>query len=234
MFFCHSDETRLTTNKYWLFNTKRLTRYVLSHPCSDLLTPKCCHCWRWPGGSCDCSFIAKGHIVNVCVHRLGFSVAGWEAHTPSARKAKGCNSQVVAYSGKSKDGRTVTIQNGGKYDGFKSCMCRRTDLHDELKRLTLEEDGPGAPVQLHLSTQIVDCDPEAGILTSKSDEKYEADVIIAADGVNVCPGFLDFLRVLTEPVVDTSSHRTGLSSTSPAVGNLSLPLGDRSIKVRRP
>ncbi|KAJ7272180.1 hypothetical protein C8J57DRAFT_1599218 [Mycena rebaudengoi] len=35
-----------------------------------------------------------------------------------------------------------------------------------------------------MSTQIVDYDPEAGILTSKSGGKCEADVIIAADGVN--------------------------------------------------
>ncbi|KAJ7272178.1 FAD/NAD(P)-binding domain-containing protein [Mycena rebaudengoi] len=91
---------------------------------------------------------------------------------------------IIVYGGKNEEGRTVTIKNGNKYDGFQSCTCHRRDLHDELKRLALEEDGAGAPVRLHLSTQIVDCDPEAGVLTSKSGEKYEADVIIAADGVN--------------------------------------------------
>ncbi|KAJ7272312.1 FAD/NAD(P)-binding domain-containing protein [Mycena rebaudengoi] len=96
------------------------------------------------------------------------------------------NLRAVEHVGVSK-----SPQSGNKYDGFvsmspssQSCMCRRTDLHDELKRLALEEDGAGAPVHLHLSTHIVDCDPEAGILTSKSGEKYEANVIIAADGVN--------------------------------------------------
>ncbi|KAJ7240223.1 hypothetical protein C8J57DRAFT_976992, partial [Mycena rebaudengoi] len=59
----------------------------------------------------------------------------------------------------------------------------RTDLQDELKRLALDEEGSGTRVHLHLSTHIVDCEPEAGILTSKSGEKYEADVIIAADGI---------------------------------------------------
>ncbi|KAJ7245198.1 FAD/NAD(P)-binding domain-containing protein [Mycena rebaudengoi] len=138
-----------------------------------------------------------GHIVNVFESSaLNKEVGAAIIVPPNAKRILerfGCSEKnlravdyegVVAYSGKSEDGRTVTIQNGGKYDGFKSCMCRRTDLHDELKRLTLEEDGPSAPVRLHLSTQIVDCDPEAGILTSKSGEKYEADVIIAADGVN--------------------------------------------------
>jgi hypothetical protein len=101
-------------------------------------------------------------------------------------------------------GHTVTVQNGCKYDGYvrispepcifgdhmiyrvwQACMCLRRDLHDELKRLALEEGRGGSPVRLHLSTQIVDCDTEAGILTSKSSEKFEADVIIAADGKNV-------------------------------------------------
>jgi 2-polyprenyl-6-methoxyphenol hydroxylase-like FAD-dependent oxidoreductase len=36
-----------------------------------------------------------------------------------------------------------------------------------------------------LGTEIVDCDPETGTLTSKVGEKYDADVIIAADGIRV-------------------------------------------------
>ncbi|KAJ7277250.1 FAD/NAD(P)-binding domain-containing protein [Mycena rebaudengoi] len=91
---------------------------------------------------------------------------------------------ILHFSGDSEEGRPITIQNGNKYDGLQACTCHRRDFHDELKRLALEENGAGAPVRLHLSTQIVDCDPEAGILTSKSGEKYETDVIIAADGIN--------------------------------------------------
>jgi 2-polyprenyl-6-methoxyphenol hydroxylase-like FAD-dependent oxidoreductase len=59
----------------------------------------------------------------------------------------------------------------------------------------LEEGGAVAPARLHMSTQIVDYDPEAGILTSKSGGKCEADVIIAADGVNVCARVSRFFTV---------------------------------------
>ncbi|KAJ7493687.1 FAD/NAD(P)-binding domain-containing protein [Mycena latifolia] len=62
-------------------------------------------------------------------------------------------------------------------------LCHRSDLHDELKRLALSDEGAGTPVKIHLGTEIVDCDPEAGILTTKGGEKYDADVIVAADGI---------------------------------------------------
>ncbi|KAJ7272114.1 hypothetical protein C8J57DRAFT_1506962 [Mycena rebaudengoi] len=108
------------------------------------------------------------------LERLGYS-----EKNPRAVDYEG----ILIYSGMS-EGGTGAIQNGSKYDGFQSCMCRRTDLQDELKRLALDEEGSGTRVHLHLSTHIVDCEPEAGILTSKSGEKYEADDIIAADGIN--------------------------------------------------
>ncbi|KAJ7450280.1 FAD/NAD(P)-binding domain-containing protein [Mycena galericulata] len=74
-------------------------------------------------------------------------------------------------------------KHSSSFIGQQGFLCHRTELHDELKRLALSTEGAGKPVEIHLGTEIVDCDPETGTLTSKTGEKYAADVIIAADGI---------------------------------------------------
>ncbi|KAJ6554238.1 FAD/NAD(P)-binding domain-containing protein [Mycena capillaripes] len=90
---------------------------------------------------------------------------------------------VVLYSAAGEEGRTAVFKDQTENYGVQGCLCHRTALHEELKRLALGEDGAGSPVKIFLGTEIKDCDPEAGTLTTKADEKYEADVIIAADGI---------------------------------------------------
>ncbi|KAJ7437252.1 FAD/NAD(P)-binding domain-containing protein [Mycena galericulata] len=90
---------------------------------------------------------------------------------------------VVVYRAAGGEGRTVMFKDQAKHYGRQGFLCHRTELHDELKRLTLSTEGAGKPVEIHLGTEIVDCDPETGTLTSKTGEKYAADVIIAADGI---------------------------------------------------
>ncbi|KAJ7265102.1 FAD/NAD(P)-binding domain-containing protein [Mycena rebaudengoi] len=138
-----------------------------------------------------------GHIVNVfeasalnkevgaaiVVPPNATRILEWLGYSEKSLKAVRYEGTVM-YSGDSEESRTAVNSNGNKYDGFESLMCRRTDLHDELKRLALEERGAGIPVQLHLSTRIAACDPEEGTLVSQSGQKYEADVIIAADGIH--------------------------------------------------
>ncbi|KAK7045205.1 FAD/NAD(P)-binding domain-containing protein [Favolaschia claudopus] len=62
-------------------------------------------------------------------------------------------------------------------------LCHRTDLHDELKRLAIGEDGVGPPARLHLGQEVVFCDAVAGKVTLKNGEVCEADLILGCDGI---------------------------------------------------
>ncbi|KAJ7493691.1 FAD/NAD(P)-binding domain-containing protein [Mycena latifolia] len=90
---------------------------------------------------------------------------------------------VVTYTADASEVQTAPFKDQAKNYGVQGCFCNRCELHDELKRLALSDEGAGTLVKIRLGTEIVDCDPEAGILTTKAGEKYEADVIIAADGI---------------------------------------------------
>ncbi|KAJ7696958.1 FAD/NAD(P)-binding domain-containing protein [Mycena rosella] len=90
---------------------------------------------------------------------------------------------VVAYNADGSKAYTATFKDQAENYGVQGCMCHRSELHDELKRLALSEEGAGVAVEIHLGTEIVDCDPEAGRFTAQTGEKYDADVIVAADGI---------------------------------------------------
>lgn len=60
----------------------------------------------------------------------------------------------------------------------------RVRLHDALKEQALTEDGPGQPCELHLSSSVVDVDPDTASITLADGTKVSADVIIGADGVH--------------------------------------------------
>ncbi|KAF1981837.1 FAD/NAD(P)-binding domain-containing protein [Aulographum hederae CBS 113979] len=62
-------------------------------------------------------------------------------------------------------------------------LTHRFDLHHELKELTVGENGDGKPAELHLGSQIAAVDADEGIVTLASGEAYQADLIVAADGI---------------------------------------------------
>ncbi|KAF8176588.1 hypothetical protein K438DRAFT_1846451 [Mycena galopus ATCC 62051] len=62
-------------------------------------------------------------------------------------------------------------------------FCHRSDLHDELKRQATG-DGEGPPVDLHLGTKVLACDPDKGTISLANGEIVEADLILGADGVH--------------------------------------------------
>ncbi|KAJ7135197.1 FAD/NAD(P)-binding domain-containing protein [Mycena crocata] len=64
-------------------------------------------------------------------------------------------------------------------------MCHRADLHSELKRLALGNDGNGPPETLHLGVEVVACDPGQGTLTPKNGDTRQAVLIIGADGIHI-------------------------------------------------
>lgn len=65
-------------------------------------------------------------------------------------------------------------------------MVHRVDYHSELKRVATSESATGMPVKLHLSSKVVGCDPERGLLFLENGHTHEGDLIIGADGIRVC------------------------------------------------
>ena len=58
----------------------------------------------------------------------------------------------------------------------------RVDLHQELLRLALDQEGPGRPVVLHLNSRIVKANPELGQISLGDGSVHMADLVVAADG----------------------------------------------------
>ncbi|KAJ7820709.1 hypothetical protein B0H14DRAFT_3735344 [Mycena olivaceomarginata] len=143
----------------------------------------------------------QGHLVKVkleiVIQGLKKEIGAAIGVPPNAMRvleAFGCDQKnlrscghrgVVAYSAEGGEGETMVFKDQAKHYGRVeyTIFSRPPALHEELKRLALGEVGPGTPVQILLGTEIVNCDPEAGALTSQASETYEADVIIGADGI---------------------------------------------------
>ncbi|KAJ7123541.1 FAD/NAD(P)-binding domain-containing protein [Mycena epipterygia] len=93
------------------------------------------------------------------------------------------NRGIVFYNAKGGEGQTAMFKDQIKHYGAQGLLCHRSALHDELKRLALSEEGPGTPADIQLGREIIDCDPETGKLTSKTGDEFQADVVIAANGI---------------------------------------------------
>ncbi|KAJ6540993.1 FAD/NAD(P)-binding domain-containing protein [Mycena vulgaris] len=91
---------------------------------------------------------------------------------------------TVRFSSVGGEGATNVMQFPKNIMGRAGWMCHRTDLHDELKRLALQEDGAGPPAHLHLGQEVASCDPVEGTLAMKNGEVHHADLLIGADGIH--------------------------------------------------
>lgn len=60
----------------------------------------------------------------------------------------------------------------------------RVRLHEALKEKASTEDGFGRPCELHLSSSVIDVDPDAASITLVDGTKIDADIVIGADGVH--------------------------------------------------
>ncbi|KAJ6485320.1 FAD/NAD(P)-binding domain-containing protein [Mycena vitilis] len=138
----------------------------------------------------------QGHLVKANIAEISSQIGAAIAVPPNSVRVleafgfkqenlRSCEYRgVVAYSDVGGEGRTVVFKDHVAKYGFQGRMCHRAALHEELKRLAAGGEGVGTPVQIFLGTEIVDCDPDAGTLTTKAGDKYEADVIVAADGIH--------------------------------------------------
>ncbi|KAE9370098.1 FAD/NAD(P)-binding domain-containing protein [Stipitochalara longipes BDJ] len=60
----------------------------------------------------------------------------------------------------------------------------RVDLHESLKNLATEPDGPGVPVTVHLKSGVSSYNPDTPSVTLFDGTVITADLVIAADGVH--------------------------------------------------
>ncbi|CAK5269576.1 unnamed protein product [Mycena citricolor] len=62
-------------------------------------------------------------------------------------------------------------------------MCHRTDIYEELKRITLDPAGDLPPVSMRFGCKVLSCSPEEGDVVLESGEVVQADLVIGADGI---------------------------------------------------
>lgn len=59
------------------------------------------------------------------------------------------------------------------------------DLHEVLKECATSTTGIGSPDNVRTSSAVVGCDPVAGNVVLEDGERFEADLIVGADGMYV-------------------------------------------------
>ncbi|KAJ6530286.1 FAD/NAD(P)-binding domain-containing protein [Mycena capillaripes] len=103
---------------------------------------------------------------------------------------------TVRFSATGGEGQTHLFLIPRDSMGRAASLCHRTDLHDELKRLAIGNNGAGPAVKLNLGQEVTSCDPVAGTLTTKDGEIHQADLIIGADGIHALPSGISTFRCL--------------------------------------
>ncbi|KAL4813149.1 hypothetical protein BDW67DRAFT_188003 [Aspergillus spinulosporus] len=63
-------------------------------------------------------------------------------------------------------------------------MAHRVDLHSELRRVAVDPEGLGKPVELVLRADVVDYNAEDASITLRDGSIHYADLLVAADGVH--------------------------------------------------
>ncbi|KAL4883528.1 hypothetical protein BJY04DRAFT_216352 [Aspergillus karnatakaensis] len=77
----------------------------------------------------------------------------------------------------------VSLAIKPEYGGSRIVYHRR-DFHDALKKAAVATDRDGEPVEIRISSRVVGCDPDSGIVHLENGETVEGDIIIAADGIH--------------------------------------------------
>jgi salicylate hydroxylase len=98
---------------------------------------------------------------------------------------------VVVRKGSLLNGKTLAPIYSGSYADLKAqygaewYFMHRVDLHNELRRVTLQPDDCSKAAKLHLNKEVVAVDCESGMLTFADGSKVQKDLIVVADGIHV-------------------------------------------------
>ncbi|GAM44015.1 hypothetical protein TCE0_060r19297 [Talaromyces pinophilus] len=98
----------------------------------------------------------------------------------------------------------IPLSTTEKY-GAERMLYHRIDLHDALKKRATSADWPGESAEIRVSSRVTRCDCEEGVVYTQTGEKFQADLIIGADGIK---------SVIRDSVLDTKVRalRTGHSA----------------------
>jgi salicylate hydroxylase len=77
----------------------------------------------------------------------------------------------------------IPLTTKSKY-GADRIMYHRQDLHECLKKAATSTRRDGPPAEIRVSSRVVSCDCEAGVVVLENGEELEADLIVAADGIH--------------------------------------------------
>ncbi|KAL9095474.1 MAG: hypothetical protein Q9165_002345 [Trypethelium subeluteriae] len=119
--------------------------------------------------------------INVGI--IGAGIAGLGAAVALRRSGHKVQSDFMK-------GDTLETVMGYDIEGFPEkyganfYFLHRVDLHTELRRLAEEPNGQTEPVQISLSSDVIDVDVDTAELTLKDGSKHKKDLIVAADGIH--------------------------------------------------
>jgi salicylate hydroxylase len=106
-------------------------------------------------------------------------------------------------------------ETGERY-GSPWYFLHRADLHGELRRLAVQQDGLTDPVKINLGAEVVESDVDTGMLTLSDGTIICKDLIVAADGVHVSPMFSLALSGMLNPVAQSSLVSKVIGRENPA------------------
>jgi salicylate hydroxylase len=78
--------------------------------------------------------------------------------------------------------KTIPLLLKEKY-GADRMVYHRQDLHDALKQFATRQTGCGEPAEIRVSSMVVRCDTEQGIVFLQDGSTLKGDLIIGADGM---------------------------------------------------
>lgn len=78
----------------------------------------------------------------------------------------------------------MDLTESAKRFGLETFAVHRVDMHNELLRLALEPEGDLKPVELKLSSRVVDGSASEGWIQLEDGTKHFADLIVGADGIH--------------------------------------------------
>lgn len=93
--------------------------------------------------------------------------------------------RLAEYNEKGVETRKVDLQEQNKMWQHPWMLVHRVKLHDRLKQVAAGKEGKGTPAELHLSSKVVEVDPENASFVLETGEKVQADVVLGADGIYV-------------------------------------------------